>query len=790
MSRVRSVFHLFQLPQMAHFRAFVLCISLFLCNSASQQLQSFETQVLRQLRKHLEYPKPLDIWNNSRDLCSIPPSPQANVTCIGNSVAGLSIIGDMPVKVTAFDGNAIPGQTLSQDFSMDSFVTTLTRLTSLRVVRLVSLGMWGPLPDKIHRLRSLEVLDLSWNFLYGSVPPKISTMVKLQTLSFDGNFFNGTVPDWFDSLSNLTSLSLKTNQLSGAFPPSVNRITTLTYLSLSQNHISGKLPDLSSLSNLQILDLRNNELDSELAMMPKGLVTVLLSNNSFTGEIPRQFGGLGQLQHLDLSFNDLYGTPPTSLFSLPNLIYLNLASNQLSGSLPNSLHCSNELGFVDISDNRFMGGLPSCLSLGSGQRVVKINGNCLSIDSQHQHNESFCKATEVVARRKPSTGTGKSVGVLFGIIGGMAVVGCMLLIALLIFCKRYCSRGISEQHLLPKELPDDAPIGFSSEILANARYISQTVKASSQNSPAYRLFSSEEIQEATNNFDQSRYMGDGSIGKLYKGRLENGSYVVVRCLALFKRYSIRNLKLRLDLLSKLCHPNLVRLLGHCINGPQDDSSVNRVFLVYEYVPNGNLRLHLSEHNPEKVLKWSERLAILIGVAKAVHFLHMGVIPGFFHNRLKSNNILLDENRIGKLSDYGLSIISEEIEKHEARTQDHRSSSVDRKPHAWQMTNLEDDVHSFGFILLETLVGSAISERDAYLLNEMVQASPISYHDGRKRIIDPIVLTTSARESLSIVISITNKCVSPDTSTRPSIEDVLWNLQYAAQVQATADSEQR
>lgn len=69
--------------------------------------------------------------------------------------------------------------------------------------------------------------------------------------------------------------------------------------------------------------------------------------------------------------------------------------------------------------------------------------------------------------------------------------------------------------------------------------------------------------------------------------------MVVKCLALFKKYSIRNLNLRLDLLSKLRHPHLVCLLGHCVDGSSDDSSVNRVYLIYEYIPNGNLHSHLS-----------------------------------------------------------------------------------------------------------------------------------------------------------------------------------------------------
>ncbi|KAF8390614.1 hypothetical protein HHK36_025141 [Tetracentron sinense] len=754
-------------------------LSWFLFIPGTHQLQSSQTQVLLQLRKHLEYPTPLEVWNNYRgDFCYSSSSPHIVITCQDDSVIELKIMGDKPTKVSKFNGFAIPNQTLSEGFSMDSFVTTLTRLTSLRVLSLVSLGIWGSLPDKIHRLSSLELLDLSSNFLFGSIPSQVSRMVKLKTLTLDVNFFNDTVPDWLGSLSNLTLLSLKSNRLKGPFPSSICRITALTDLALSHNEISGKLPDLSSLTSLHVLDLRENHLDSELPIMPKGLVTALLSNNSFFGEIPQQFGHLGLLQHLDLSFNSLGGTPPDTLFSLPNISYLNLASNMLSGSLSNHLSCSSELGFVDISTNRLTGGLPSCLSTTSDKRVVKFGWNCLSIDPRHQHQESYCK--EVHLKSKQSGGNG--IGVLVGVIGGLIVM-VVLVFGFLVLCRRYCSREASELHLLPKAVADNSPTGFSSELLANARFISQAVKLGTQGVPIYRLYTLEELMDATNNFDQSTSMGEGpegSIGKLYKGRLENGTYVAIRCLALFKRYSIRNLKLRLDLLSKLRHPHLVFLLGHCIDGGgQDDSSVNRVFLVYEYVSNGNLHTHLSESSPEKVLNWSEKLAVLIGVAKAVHYLHTGLIPGFFNNQLKTHNILLDEHRIAKMSDYGLTIITEEIDKLEAKGEGHKS---------WQMTKLLDDVYSFGFILLESLVGPSVSARgETFLLNEMVS---FGSQDGRRRIVDPIVLATCSQESLSIVVSITNKCISPELSTRPSFEDVLWNLQYAAQVQMTADGDQK
>lgn len=84
------------------------------------------------------------------------------------------------------------------------------------------------------------------------------------------------------------------------------------------------------------------------------------------------------------------------------------------------------------------------------------------------------------------------------------------------------------------------------------------------------------------------------ILQLFKGKLENGSYVAIRSLALSKKCSIQNLRAKLDLLSKLQHPNLVSLLGHCIDGGgQEDPNSHKLHLVYEYVPNGNYRTHLS-----------------------------------------------------------------------------------------------------------------------------------------------------------------------------------------------------
>ncbi|KAI9127228.1 hypothetical protein K1719_001787 [Acacia pycnantha] len=761
-----------QAGPMRHLFLSLLVLSSILSIPSTHELQVAQTQVLLRMRMYLEYPASLLSWGNYYgDLCNISSSTHMSIKCQDNCVSELKIRGDKTLKSDEFNGFPIANQTLSMNFPIDSFITALTRLTSLRVLSLVSLGIWGPLPDKIHRLSHLEVLDLSSNFLFGSIPQKISTMVKLNTLKLDDNYFNDTIPDWFDSLSNLEVLSLKTNTLRGSFPSSLCKIKTLTDISVSGNELSGKLPDLSALTSLHVLNLRENRLGSELPLMPSGVVTVLLSNNSFSGVIPKQFGELGRLQHLDLSANHLSGMPPPSLFSLPSISYLNLGSNMLRGSLPDQLSCGSKLGFVDISSNKLIGGLPSCLANTSDKRVVKYDGNSITLDSQDQQPGSYSEESNKSMSWKKTVAGAIVIG--FVLVLGISVTGVF-------FCRKCLRRKRTKHHLLPNTVQDNSITGFSSQLLANARFISQAVELGAQTTSICRPISVEELKDATRNFDLSALIGEGSLGKLYKGKLEDGSYVAIRSLALSKKCSIENLKTRLNLLSKLQHPNLVSLLGYCIDSSeQDDPTTSKLHLVYEYVPNGSYHAYLSEFSLEKPLKWSDRLAILIGVAKAVHFLHTGVIPGCFNNQLKADNILLDEHHFPKLSDYGMSILGEEIERFEAKRHDTKSG---------QRESFEDDVYNFGFILLESLVGPIASgQRETFFLNEKAS---FGSQDGRRKLVDPIVLTSSSQESLSIAIAITTKCISPELSSRPSFEDVLWNLQYAAQVQATADADQK
>ncbi|KAF5735175.1 hypothetical protein HS088_TW15G00675 [Tripterygium wilfordii] len=759
-----------QMEKSIPFSAFSVLMFISILISQSEQLPSSQGQTLLRIQRILNFPAGLSSWNSITDFCKTEPNSSVTVVCYEESITQLHIVGEKGAPM------------LPKNFSMDSFVTTLVKLPHLKVLSLVSLGLWGPLPGKISRFSSIEILNMSSNLLYGGIPQELSSLSSLQTLILDANMFSGRLPDWLGSLPGLTVLSLRQNMFNGSLPDSFSNLENLRVLALSHNYLYGEVPDFSSLTNLQVLDLEDNNFGPKFPQLDNKLVTLVLSNNKFRSGIPAEMSSFYQLQRLDLSNNNFVGPFQTSLLSLPSITYLNISENKFTGMLFKNLSCNAALESVDFSLNLLTGNLPSCLLSRSEKRVVKYSRNCLATGDQNQNPLSLCHnealAAGILPPRNKQKGASKAVlacGIIGGIFGGIALVGMIFLVI-----RRASARKIIKKPVT-RLIAESASTSYIPKMVSDARYISQSVKLGALGVPGYRTFSLEELEEATENFDTSAFMGDGSQGQMYRGHLKDGSFVAIRCLKLKRSHSTQNFMHHIELISKLRHRHLVSAIGHCFECYYEDSSVSRIFLVFEYVPNGTLRTWLSGERVRQPLTWAQRIAAAIGVAKGIQFLHTGIVPGIYSNNLKITDILLDHNLVAKISSYNLPLLAQSAWKVD---QGASASATSKDANNSARAKYEDkiDVYDFGVILLEIIVGKPMNSRNEVdVLKDLLKASITADKATRRSIIDPTIQRGCLDQSLKTTMEICMRCLLKNPADRPSIEDLLWNLQFAAQV---------
>ncbi|CAN6165231.1 unnamed protein product [Urochloa humidicola] len=739
----------------------------------STQLQSSQTWSLLKIQQLLNYPPVLSTWANHTDFCygGDYKTPSAFVECYGDSVTQLHIIGS---------GGAPP---LPKTFSIEAFFTTLTRLPDLRVLTLTGLGLWGPLPGKVSRLASLEIVNVSGNYLYGELPDGLSRLGNLQTFIADDNLLSGELPSWLGKLPSLAVLSLRNNSLQGPLPESIGDMAALRSLTLAGNNLTGGVPDLSGLKNLQTVDLANNSLGPAFPKLGRKVATVVLAGNRFGDGLPAgELASFYLLESLDVSRNRFVGPFPPALLALPSIQYLSVAGNRLTGMLAANMSCGDNLRFVDVSSNLLTGALPSCLS--ARKAALAAAANCLSAggggDVGWQHPALFCQNQALaVGIVQPDQGArGKKGGAKAWIVAGAvaAALAAVVLVGVAVFLavRKVTMRRAKARP--PRRLVEHASSAYPSQFFADARYISQTVKLGALGIPAYRSFSLVELEAATNNFEVSCLLGQDAHGQMYRGTLSNGTAVTIRSLRVKRSQTSQSLNRHIEMISKLRHRHLVSALGHCFEYNLDDATVTQLYLVFEYVHNGNLRSRISQGTEGRKLPWVQRISTVIGVAKGIQFLHGGIMPGLFANNLKITNILLDQNLVAKIGSYNIPILAETA-KSEGGGGSNKYPS-DRVPNGDKM-----DIYDFGVILLEVVSGRAITSiHEVEIMREQLQSALTSESPSRRRaLVDPSVGRSCSDESARTVMEICLRCLAKEAAQRPSVEDVLWNLQFAAQM---------
>ncbi|KAM7462721.1 hypothetical protein LguiA_030842 [Lonicera macranthoides] len=310
--------------------------------------------------------------------------------------------------------------------------------------------------------------------------------------------------------------------------------------------------------------------------------------------------------------------------------------------------------------------------------------------------------------------------------------------------------------------------------------------------PEEFLFS--DLAAATNNFSLENKIGAGSFGKVYKGKLLDGREVAIKREEMASSKTKKFLREKesssafdseLASLSRVHHKNLVRLVGFCESGRDEER-----LLVYEYMKNEGLyhRLH-DKNNVEKssspLNSWKMRIKISLDTARGIEYLHNYAVPPIIHRDIKSSNILLDANWTARVSDFGLSMIlmGPETDYSSTRTVG-TIGYMDPGYFRLNVLTTESDVYSLGVVLLELLTGKRAifkNGEDGVPTNVVDFAVPAIIAGELPKILDPRVgsqLEENEAEAVELVAYTAIHCVNLEGRERPTMADIVANLERA------------
>ncbi|KAK9285180.1 hypothetical protein L1049_024367 [Liquidambar formosana] len=287
----------------------------------------------------------------------------------------------------------------------------------------------------------------------------------------------------------------------------------------------------------------------------------------------------------------------------------------------------------------------------------------------------------------------------------------------------------------------------------------------------------------TETLDCKSREGSG-FGKVYEGTLRNGRKVAVKRSEPGHGQGLPEFQREIEVLSKIRHRNLVSLIGYCDEGSE-------MILVYEFMEKGTLRYHLygdpKGSSSRSELSWEQRLEICIDSATGLHYLHTGVVGGIIHRDVKTTNILLDENYVAKVADFGLSK-SGYLDQTQGTTGVKGSFGYLDPEYfnCFQLTE-KSDVYSFGVVLLEVLC--ARPALDNALPREQMNLAEWGLSWQKKgqleKIIDPFLVGKIDPNSLRKFGQTAEKCLKDHGIDRPTMDEVLYDLKYVLLLQQTA-----
>jgi serine/threonine protein kinase len=292
-------------------------------------------------------------------------------------------------------------------------------------------------------------------------------------------------------------------------------------------------------------------------------------------------------------------------------------------------------------------------------------------------------------------------------------------------------------------------------------------------SGGFKIFSSEELKKATNNFAADEILGRGGHGIVYRGVLADNSVVAIKKSKMMEEAETKEFTREMLILSQINHRNVVKLLGCCLE-------VEVPMLVYEYVSNGTLYQYIHGGKGLKAdTALDTRLRIGAESAEALAYMHSSASPPILHGDVKTANILLDGSLTAKVTDFGASKLapSDEAEVLATLVQGTCGYLDPEYLMTCQLTD-KSDVYSFGVVMLELLTRKKVlcfdgPEENRSLVSCFVTAVKAGRHG---ELMDGNVMKEMGSEALEEVTHLLMRCVSMSGDERPRMKEVAERLE--------------
>lgn len=305
--------------------------------------------------------------------------------------------------------------------------------------------------------------------------------------------------------------------------------------------------------------------------------------------------------------------------------------------------------------------------------------------------------------------------------------------------------------------------------------LQQQISALKESVERPKIFTAEDLENATNKFDKSKILGQGGTGTVYKGVLPtDNKMVAIKKSKLTSQDQIEQFINEVVVLSQINHRNIVKLLGCCLE-------TEVPVLVYEFITNGTLSDHI--HNggvnyKYPSLSWTMRLKIATEAAGALAYLHSSTSMPIIHRDVKTTNILLNENYTTKIADFGASKLVPLDQSQLTTLVQGTLGYLDPEYMQTGQLNEKSDVYSFGVVLAELLTSKkAISfERSEENINLAAYFLSFLKQDRLLEILDNQVVVEGSFEDVKVVARVVKNCLRVRVEDRPTMKEVAMELE--------------